>query len=390
MHHARRFFTVILGVSLLGAVPAHVQTADYWAGYAGTKTVPPDQAARALTWVETDAPGAARISPYGVKTIMYTNPNRVMAGQPMSGSDEDEYAHTCAGSRARASASYSNQFLTNPQSDSVARMWRATVQRHNVGGHFDAVFDDDSVGAVYSLDIPCGYDLDAWLRNETDLERKLNMPVIYNGLNDFYDQGIAKEIILNAGAIGGMMEQCYATLRGEHRVNGWRWTASENTEIRMAQAGKYFFCYGRDLTSADQAYDSRMYTYASFLLTYDPRTSVLWEYYKTPSGGHVMPESQLVALDPEQPDVTRIDSLRSSGGAYVRRYRSCYLAGRSVGRCAVAVNPDAGSAHQVDLSQYSKTLSLAGSGVFDGGTVHIDNQAPSSTLAPLQAVIAIK
>ena len=381
---------ILLCLALLGAAPRHVPTADYWAGYAGTKTVPPDVAAQALTWVETDVPGSIRIRPYGVKTMMYTNPNRAQPGQPMYGEDENEYAHNCGGTRVRAGAHYAGQVMTNPFSEKLAAMWRHTVARHQLTTRFDAIFNDDAVGAAYALDQPCGYNFDEWLRGEADLQRKLGAPVIYNGLEDYYNQGVAREIVLNASSIGGMMEECYAALHEDHRVGGWKWRVTQETELRMAQAGKYFFCYGRDMTPADQAYESRLYTYASFLLTYDLATSVLWEYYKTPSGGHVMPETQLVATDPVVRSVPHINVLQTAGGAYARRYRACYIAGRSVGPCVAAVNPDESAAHSIDLSGYTRTLTLVGSGVFDGGAIRVDSVRPPSTLAPLQAVIAFK
>lgn len=194
---------------------------------------------------------------------------------------------------------------------------------------------------------------------------------------------------MNKAAVGGLMEECYAQLNPDHRINGWEWTATEQTEIRMAKDHKYFICYGRDLTAADQAYDGRMYTYASFLLTYDPNTTVLWEYYKSPSGAHVMPESQLVALDPVKHNVSDVEQLRTGEGVYTRAYRHCYIAGRSVGACMSVVNPD-DSPHPVSLPGYRRTLVLQGSGVFDGGTVRIDNAAPPATIGPRGAIIAFR
>lgn len=388
MQLIHRFFALLAAFALLGAVPRHVQTADYWRGYAGTKNVSQDQAARALSWVETDVPGSQLISPLRVKTLLYTNPNREQPGDPLYGDNDDEYAHTCGGERALGEANYHGQLLTNPASRTLAAMWRRTVDAHTQGAHFDAVFADEAVGAAYAQQSPCGFNFDGWLRAETNLFRNLGYPVIYNGLNDFNGHGVAREIALNRSAAGGMMEECYAQLDADHRVGGWRWWATQQTELQMAREGKYFFCYGRDLTPADQAYDSRMYTYASFLLSYDLRTTVLWEYYKTPSGGHVMPESQLVALDPVK-RITRVAQLRAGSGAFVREYRKCYLGGRFVGACAAAVNPDAG-AHESPLRGYRRTLVLQGSGVFDGGSVRIDNRPPPEDLQPLSAVIAFK
>ena len=382
----------LLGLSvLLGAVPRHVQTSDYWKGYAGTKNVPADQAAQWLSWVETDAPGAAEIGPLGVRTILYSNPNRIVPSNKVLYTDEDDqYAHSCSGGRARGESEYAGEYLTNPRSATLLRNWKRFVDIHERVARFDAIFVDEAVGAIYAEDTPCGYSLDSWIRDEASLLQSLGRPTIYNGLSDYNGHGVAKEIALNRTAAGGMMEECYARLRADHRVGDWRWIATENTELQMARDRKYFFCYGRDLTPADQADDSRMYTYASYLLTYDLQTTVLWQYYKTPSGGHVMPESQLVAEEPLVRTVSRIDQLRGSGGSYVRKYAACYIAGRSVGPCAAAVNPDSGSAHGVDLQGYRRTLVLNGSGVFDGGAIQTSGGAPPSTLGPLQAVIAFK
>lgn len=388
MQLVHRFLIAGVTLALLGAIPRHIPTADYWRGYAGTKNVPADQAARALSWVETDVPGSQLISHLGVKTLLYTNPNREQPGDPLFGGDEDEYAHTCAGARARGEGHYRGQLLTNPASKALANAWRRSVDSHTHEAHFDAVFADEAVGSAYAQDTPCGYSFDSWLHGETQLFRTLGYPVVYNGLNDFNGHQVAREIALNRAAIGGMMEECYAQMNADHRVGGWQWWATEQTELQMAAQRKYFFCYGRDLTPADQAYDSRIYTYASYLLTYDPHTTVLWEYYKTPSGGHVMPESQLVALNPVK-RISRVVQLRSGSGAFVREYRACYLDGRFAGACAAVVNPD-GVQRQFPLHGYRRTLALEGSGVFDGGVARIVNRPPPEDLQPLGAVVAFK
>lgn len=375
-------------LTMIAAVPRHVLTGDYWGGYAGTHNVPAPRAAQWLSLAEVSAQDSTQMSALGVKTMLYTNPNREMPGDPMWGTQDDEYAHTCNGERARGESQYQNIFMTNPASATTVRLWQTSVQRHEEGAHFDFIFADEADGAAYAQDMPCGYNLPNWLAQENRLFAALNQPIIYNALSDFKDHGPAPEMVLNAHAAGGEMEECYAQLHPDHRVGGWQWYATEQTELRMAQAHKYFICYGRDLTPAEQAYDGRMYTYASYLLNYDPNTTVLWEYYKTPSGGHVMPESQLVALDPDR-HVDRMAQLRIAGGAYARSYRRCFINGRLVGACVAAVNPD-DTAHPIDLRGYRRVLHLQGSGIFDGGRVVLASEAPPSSLAPLEAVIAFK
>ncbi|HEV3152886.1 MAG TPA: hypothetical protein VGZ02_03670 [Candidatus Baltobacteraceae bacterium] len=381
-----RAIACCLPLALLGAAPAHVQTADYWGGYAGTHRVPASEAARALTWAETNPADSQTLRALGVKTILYSNPNRIEPSDTMYRDRDELFAHTCDGSRVTTHAELR---MTDPRANALLDDWKSYVQSHDEQGHYTAVFEDEAVGTAYSAQQPCGYSLQNWIAGEIQLQRRLGYPVIYNALSDMSGGSISPEIALNASAIGGMMEQCYAQSAPDTRASGSRWEAAENTELQMARAGKYFFCYGNDLTPAVQAIESRLYTYASFLLTYDPRTSVLWEYYGTPSGGHVMPESQLVPFDPVMRSVPSIDALRQSGGVYVREYRNCSIRGRPIGACIVAVNPDSVT-HTVDFSHWHRQLQISGSGIFDGGNVAVVSQRPASDIPPLQAVIAFR
>jgi hypothetical protein len=142
----------------------------------------------------------------------------------------------------------------------------------------------------------------------------------------------------------------------------------------------------RNLNSASGQTDARLYALASFLLTYDPSTSVLWEQFATPSGFHVEPESQLVVLDPLTATPSSVGSLQQAGGAYGRQYGQCYLAGNFVGPCAVVVNPTS-STLAFPFPQYAHTLVLSGGGILDGGTVAANGPAPPQSLAPEEAAI---
>lgn len=384
-----RPIALLVGAVLLaGAVPHHVQTADYYAGYAGTKAVAPQDAARWMTWAETDVQGAQQLDPYGVKTIYYTNPYRIIPGEPMYTDDESTFAHDCGGNRIVTVGGHANQYLMNPSSPKLHDLWRSYVEEHMKEVHFAAIFADDAAGDAYASGQQCGVSAQAWIDAANDLQRAVGAPVIYNALVNYDAHGVSKEIALNKSAFGGMLEECYSQVQPDTRATGWRWWADEQTELEMGAAHKHFFCYGRDLTPADQAIDSRIYTYASFLLTYDPRTSVLWEYYQTQTHAHVMPETQMVALNPVR-HVKRVADLRFDGGLFVREYRKCYIDGRYAGACVAAVNPD-DDAHPFTLRKYRRTLVLQGSGVFDGGSVRANGPPPPSSVAPHTAVIAFR
>jgi hypothetical protein len=156
----------------------------------------------------------------------------------------------------------------------------------------------------------------------------------------------------------------------------------------MAQQHKLFMCYSSNLSTASTAIAARLYVYASFLLTYDLGTSLIWEYFQTASWYTVEPESQLVALSPAVATPSTISGLRQSTGVYARKYGACYLAGRLVGACAVVVNSDNVSSHRFPFTGYHHTLALHGGGILDGGTVATNGAAPPSNLAPISAVIA--
>jgi hypothetical protein len=370
----------------MGAVPRHVLTGAYFGGYNGTHKVSPQRAASVLSLAEVAPADSGVMSALGVKTMLYSDPSREQPGDPMWPRDENVFAHDCSGAHVSTGSHYAGQVLTDPSSPALRDMWRTYVARREEGGHYDFIFDDDAVGAKYLANPPCGYSFDRWLEAHKALVRALDAKVIYNGLNDFNGHGTAAEMRLNSVAAGGMMEECYAQLAPDHRVGGWQWWATEETELRMAQQHKYFICYGRDLSPADQSYDSRLYTFASFLLTYDINTSVLWEYYKTPSDLQVMPESRIVALHPVK-SIRRVADLRSKEGVFVRAYRDCFIDGERVGACAAAVNPD-DDAHPLHLSGFRRTLQLQGAGILDGGRVRITGQRPPASLGPRGAVIA--
>jgi hypothetical protein len=145
-------------------------------------------------------------------------------------------------------------------------------------------------------------------------------------------------------------------------------------------------CVLRDLNSASSETDPRIYTLASFLMTYNPSTSILWDQYATPSGFHVEPESQLVVLDPLVAAPSSVSALLQTGGTYGRQYKECFVAGQYVGPCAVVVNSNS-TAAPFPFPQYTHTLVLSGSGVLDGGSVATNGPAPPLTLPGDEAAI---
>jgi hypothetical protein len=359
----------VLALSAIAALPQrpeHVPTADYWGGYSGTHLVSAPIAAQWLTWASVNIDGSKALRPLGVKTMLYTDPNRQIAGEPLYSTDESTFAHDCVG--ARIPTARAGQYLMDPRSPSLQRAWKSLVDRYSAEGHFDAIFEDDADDLVSVRELPCMYSDAAWLSATLAMQRSLDLPVIYNGLSNQSGAAVSSSIALNGAAIGGMMEECFASTK-QPEIGGAQWLATEATERRMAAENKLFFCLVLDSGDASASLRGRLYAYASLLLGYDASSAVLWEIYHTPSSQHVMPEVQLVPgeADSVPPE---LDTLRTPSGAYRRSFASCSLAGRDAGPCVVIVNPDA-TAHHVARDGYTRELVLQGAGVLDGGVARI-------------------
>ena len=365
-------------------------------------------AARWVTWAMSGPRLANQLSAEGMKVIYYTDPNRVGPHGKMFSTDETEFAHDCSGHRVRVNKS-AERYLTDPASPATLAHWKSEVAGATKNASFDAIFDD-TAGSTNSLTaLPCGFDENRWVAAHVALIDGLGQPVLVNGIGDgnlprngvgrdaTYAMSPLVQIVANgSNVIGGAFEDCYAS--PSHPSNpggavtaGSFWRETENTELALARMHKIFVCNERaDHLSMDQADDARLFSEASFLLSYDPKTTMVRQQFDTPSMLDLGPEVKLVALDPARPSPPTVDGLRSRGGAYGREYRSCYIQGTPVGRCAVAVNADrGGAAVPFPFAGYGHTMVLQGSGIEDGGLMDMSGAAPSS-IAPLQGVVAFQ
>lgn len=379
----------------------HVLTADYLGGSDGTHAIPWSKAAPHLTWAETDWEDATAIHRAGIKTMDYIAPNRTEPGNPLYSEDEKTFAHTCGGDRIYDQWDELKEWVTAPASPAMRGIFARYVTWLKTEGAFDAIFEDEA-GALTAYErydpfkptLPCYYDNERWLRDETGLNQAPSLPVIFNGLNELDGDGPSLSIRLLHGGntIGGNYEGCY-NVAWDAKEDGWLWRAVENTELQVVRRHKLFECMLRSTTPAADAIDARIYAYASFLLSYDRFTSIYWTYFKTPSRFHVLPETQLVAASPLRATPDVIGTLQWPGGAFVRQYQHCYLTGRAVGPCAAVVNPDTGTSHPFPpelREKYHHRLNLSGGGVLDGGSISIRGPAPPARIGPVEAVIVFR
>lgn len=381
---------VVLSGSV-SSVPKHVITGAYLYSADGATSHGRAFSAYApsLTWAETY--NGTAVAATGIKTVFYTNPNREESDDVLYTSNESTFAHTCSGARITQPGAKVPIYLMNPNSSDLVSLYKKWVSGELSQQHFDAIFDDEPFDWYALSAMPCNYNAATWLNAYINEMKALGHPVFYNGLGNFgANNTLSPTIQMNSGAIGGMGEGCYTAEWNPRIAYGSYWTAFENTEIAMAQQGKIFICYANDINSASTSIGARIYTYASFLLTYNPASSMIWEYFATASGYTVEPESRLVALEPASATPSSVSSLRTGTGTYARRYNACYIAAKAVGPCAVVVNSDSASSHAFPFTGYHHTLLLSGGGILDGGTISTAGPAPPSSLAPLSAVIAFQ
>ena len=379
------------------SAPTHVLTSDYMFSDDNVTTHgrPFSAYSSSLTWGETYAGTAAHNA--GIKTIYYSNPNRETPGEIAIGSGgeslypttESAFAHTCSNARIYEQRT-TKYYLTNPNSPVMVNLYKTVVASVTSQQHFDLIFDDEPFDFAVLSGMPCNFVASTWLGYYEKEIAAVGHPILFNGLGVLGPNNtLSASFPLTSVTSAGMAENCYGTHFGSPLKNGSYWVAMENTELKMAAINKMFLCYSSDLQTATTAQAARTYVYASFLLTYNPNTSVFWEYFLTHSGYHVEPESKLVPLSPVVAAPATVASLHLSTGVYGREYAACYLGGTAVGKCAVVVNSDASGSHAFPYHTYHHTLKLTGGGILDGGTVSTNGPAPPASVAATSAVIAL-
>src|SRR5579872_5014521 len=323
-----------------GSVPKHILTGDYLGAPYGSIQFPLSSYAQWLTWAEADITNASAFAGAGIKTLYYTNPNRQQPGDNMYTNVESTFAHDCSG--VLISNTWNpNMDLMDVHSPLLWTLWQNVARVAQSRAHFDAIFEDNANDMYGTTAFPCGYLPANWLATTNAMNAALGAPIIYNALSILSTgYGVSNSIALNATSIGGMMEGCYAQPGSRPKSGGAVWRTTENTELIMAQQNKLFICYANDTSPAAGAVDVRLFAYASFLLTYDVNTSLLWEYFSSPSRFHVQPESQLVATTPLLSTPATVAALEVSPNVFAREYSACYIASVLVGPCAAVVNTD--------------------------------------------------
>ena len=358
----------------------HVLTADYLGGADGSNKVSASTAATVLSWVESSPENGTAYSAAGMKTMDYIDPFRQARTDPLFSSDSTTFSKTCGSSDISIAYSGTTLYLMNPGSYDLESKMNAWQASQKSVGHVDAFFYDD-IDTLYGTTSPCNMSQTTWDSENSSFIASSKYPVVFNGYAMHTDSA---SLIKVSATAGGVVEGCYATWSAPSPpyTTGSAWVLDENLQLEAAAANKLYFCYNTGSQVGSSYTALRSYIYASFLLSYSPASSVLWETFTTSSDVHVFPETKIVPTEPLVSAPSAISSLESSTGVYVREYAACYLAGTNVGRCAAVVNSNASSSESMPTlkQSYSHTMAVSGAGTLDGGSVSVTGAKAPATI----------
>ena len=310
-------------------------------------------------------------------------------------------------------------YYGNPASSELAAQTNASMQSVISAGHLDIAWFDDTMMLEdeYANQWNCsaaqtvGYSPQSYRSTMQSFQDAMARPVLMEGVcngdgstsslgsGNASDPAAITTIAQSSNTIGAMCESFaegwQSTTGGKAIPPGWQ--SRENTALQVQSYGKTFVAWPYYGEFPGDAIDQRGFYYASFMLIYDPKLSMMkfngWGVGPQ-SGVDVEPEGLIVPLDPIKSatfGAGNIDALKV-GGVYVREFKSCFVAGSLVGPCATVVNPDPSAAYPLPtLSQtYKHALTLSGYGSFSGafGTPNLGDNGQMAWTAAVPTQLA--
>lgn len=378
-------------------VPKHVQTGEYLTTSYMSNTSP-SVFAPYLTWAYTLTGNMGKTQAAGIKTVIYASPimpnHNTYEYSVLNGTYPSTKAKTCAGT---VITTYNGTGLLNDPTKSSSSSYFQTIVSNYTNAAKNAnpgyaqpwnlIFVDND-GPLYGASAtPCNFSPTTWSAAQDTALATTGQKFLLNSLSVAETNVSTYVNRLSGSAVaGGMFEECFMTSLWQSEGDSQLQTvALLKKEGKPAGAG--FWCYA-DNTTASAAYSIplRNYTYASFLLTYDPNYSVYQDSLTTPSTFKVLPETGFVPMSPVSIPLA-VSDLQTSSGAYLREYNNCYYRGSLVGKCEIVVNPSTSSYVSIANPWGLKhSMVMSGSDVLDGGTVSFTGSVPSK-LAPKSGII---
>lgn len=393
-------------------VESHVPTAVYCChGYAND-TVSPVQAAPFVSWATTDLPdGALADRLAGIEhTVQYIDASRIYTTDSAyrsvdGGQFAGAIATDCSGAQIRTSKPAG--YLVDPAKPDTVRLLDWSLD-HRYNAAYTVYFFDDVDAFRWDLanGPPCtGNPPQPWTEPaiakayaallaavRIDASGRSEIPkIIFNGLSIYSDKPdlhlVPQYALTPPNVLGGMCEGCYADNSPDALKSGTVWQDDLDIEIKTIRLHKIFWDYVRYIANDPNA---RIFTFASFMLAWDPDYSIYQTAYKplTPGQLHITPETGIVAHDPLKRDVSGANDLRDPGGTYVREYRRCFYRQLPIGPCAFVVNSDNLPHGAPKLSiAYRHTVAVNGGMVLEGGTLSTQGGQLPAVVPPMRGFI---
>ena len=367
--------------------------------------ITPAQAAPYLVLGHTGA-GPTQVDQYssvGIDAIPYGDIDHYLPGD-QSGTNStlsmSDVALTCDGQYVQwVKPGHTTIYLTDPRNPGTLAAWEQWYTNFVAAGGQTWGLFEDTADNPYTYAVPsppCAADgsgpvtTQEWSAAEEAQEAAMQQfsgkPILFNGLAAGYNKNMPLASALLSGPVaGGEAETCAPVKTPE-------WLNQIAEQILAVQNHKYFVCHNEDTSdgSTPQAIAFRNYQFATMMLEFDPAYSVYESYFGVGASNlKVQPESEVVMLSPYKTTVNAATDLLKAGGAYARRYKTCYVNGTMVGQCAAVVNPTAAAVtFPFTWVHYQHTMLLQGSGVYDGATVSALGPPPATTVAPYTGEVA--
>lgn len=224
-----------------------------------------------------------------------------------------------------------------------------------------------------------------WTAGQQNVINAAARPVFLNGIINYGEA----TILAMPKVLGHMFESCATTIT-TNPVVGQAWRSNLDHLLNTTFYKRDAICVNYAPSAADGTF-YRLYGFASWLLTYDPVYSVIFESIKTADGHYTYPEQGLAVFSPLQSPAARdVLSLRLSSGVYRREFAYCYVQKVAIGPCAALVNPDS-VAHTIPALtyHYAHYMKLSTASWYAGGTITWAS-SPPTTLAAMSAMIVKK
>jgi hypothetical protein len=402
-------------------VPAHVQTWYYYGLVGVNEHVPPQIMARYADFIEDGDHGefAARFKAAGGRyTAAYADPAYVPYCDPPftppAGACKSEYSHFIAdesgwfhgpdGARVHhyVPGDRAYQEAINPASPAARRAWHSfTAMVKQRAPAIDFLFSDDSGGPLRAGNMSptsaqfydfnaAGVEIrsdeafrDAWISYLGESA----LPLILNGSDPVTELAPYGGAFLRPPFVrGNVHEGCLRENSGLKMLKGeGGWSGQQDALLDVARMHRWAICFMIGTPTPE----NRLYSLASWWLTYDPLWSVAAPIDAIPSQTSLLPEYSLVPRFPTRSAVAHVGALLTQTGAFAREFAGCYQNRTLIGGCAAIVNPSGRAVAVPHLEQtYHRSLVLTGGDVISGGALTWSPGIPSSLGPGSAAVLA--